>query len=135
MSLNSTLARLTSTLNNGQKARKLEVTLRNNIKVSEVLSILKTEGYIRDFFFKDDQTIQVLLKYYKDKPSISRIEMISKNSKNNIISLKQLQLSHRLIKQQNQGLSTFILSTSKGLLTEYSCINESVGGRIILKIT
>ena len=135
MSLNSTLARLTSTLNNGQKARKLEITLCNNKKISEVLSILKTEGYIRDFFFEDNQKIRVLLKYYKDKPSISKIEMISKNNRNNIISFKQLQLSHRLLKQQNQGLGTFILSTSQGLLTEYDCINRNIGGCIILRIT
>ena len=61
--------------------------------------------------------------------------MISKNKRTNVTSLKQLRLSHKLLKWQNQGLGTFILSTSKGFLTDYDCIVNNVGGRIILKIT
>lgn len=136
MSLNTTLACVTSALRNGYKARKLEINLRTNIKVNDILSILKVQGYIRDYTFSTDKkSTRVFLKYHKDQPSITEIEMISKNNRYNVVSLKQLRFNHKSLKRQNQGLSTFILSTSQGFLTEYDCILNNIGGRIILKIT
>lgn len=136
MSLNTTLACVTSTLRNGYKARKLEINLKTNIIMNEILSILKMQGYIRDYNFSEDKkTVCVFLKYHKEKPSITEIEMISKHNKYNVVSFKKLQFNQKSLKQQNQGLSTFILTTSKGLLTEYDCILNKIGGRIILKIT
>jgi|TARA_B110001450_G_scaffold255939_1_gene284814 small subunit ribosomal protein S8 len=135
MSLNSTLTQFSSILKNGQKANKLEVIVKKNSNTKNVLDILKKEGFIRDYITANDYTFCVYLKYFQDKPSIQELTVISKNNRYNITSLKQLRNDVKILRKQNQGLSTLILSTSEGLLTDYESISRNIGGQIILKIT
>ena len=39
-----------------------------------------------------------------------------------------------LKKKNNQGLGLFLLSTSKGILSDYESIEQNIGGQIILRV-
>ena len=81
-----------------------------------------------------EKKIEVLLKYLSDKPVISKIEPISAYNKNKFISVNNLIQIKELTKKSNQGLGLFILSTSKGILSDYQSIEENIGGQLILRV-
>ena len=74
------------------------------------------------------------MKYLSDKPVITKIEPISAYNKNKFISANNLLQLKELTKKSNQGLGLFILSTSKGILSDYKSIEKNVGGQLILRV-
>ena len=63
-----------------------------------------------------------------------KIEPISAYNKNKFISANNLLQLKELTKKSNQGLGLFILSTSKGILSDYKSIEKNVGGQLILRV-
>ena len=50
------------------------------------------------------------------------------------ISVNTLKNLTRKLKKTNKGLGLFILSTPKGILSDYQCILKNTGGQLLLKI-
>ena len=94
---------------------------------------MKKEGFIRGYHITD-KNISVLLKYFTDKPVINIIEPILSYNKNKYTSVKSLIQLKDLKKKNNQGLGLFLLSTSKGILSDYESIEQNIGGQIILRV-
>ena len=132
MSFNSTLCDMTTRIRNGQNARKLEILSLKSQLCLNVLKVLEKEGYIRGYIEKE-KSINILLKYINDKPVITEIEAILPKSKDTYLSLKTLRNSKKKIKN-NKGLSLLILSTPKGVLTDYQSILNNTGGRLLIKV-
>jgi small subunit ribosomal protein S8 len=87
-------------------------------------------GYIRGFVVVDNKTITVLLKYINNKPVIRNIYVISTPGRR--VYLK----SNELKKQVNRKDSGFyVISTSKGLITDEESVLFNVGGEALIKIT
>ena len=120
-------------IRNGQKTRKLKILVKKSKNTINILDILRTEGFIRGYII-EDKNISVLLKYLSDKPVITKIEPISAYNKNKFISANNLLQLKELTKKSNQGLGLFILSTSKGILSDYKSIEKNVGGQLILRV-
>lgn len=133
MALHSVLNDLTVQIRNGQTKRKLEINVNNTTSSINILKVLKKEGFIRDYIIENNK-INILLKYIADKPSISMIEPILINNRNNIVSVKKLVEKRNLLQMNNQGLGIFILTTSKGILSDIESIERNIGGQIILKV-
>ena len=133
MTIFSTISDLAVRIRNGQKTRKLKILVKKSKNTINILDILKTEGFIRGYII-EDKNISVLLKYLSDKPVITKIEPISAYNKNKFISANNLLQLKELTKKSNQGLGLFILSTSKGILSDYKSIEKNVGGQLILRI-
>lgn len=133
MSIYSTITDFSARIRNAYKARKLEVSIKKSTKIINILKVLQDEGFIRGFSI-EEKTIKVFLKYLADKPVISKIEPISISNKNKFISIKNLIQLKEIAKKNNQGLGLFILSTSKGILSDYKSIEKNVGGQIILRV-
>lgn len=133
MALHSVLNDLTVQIRNGQTKRKLEINVNNTTSSINILKVLKKEGFIRDYIIENNK-INILLKYIADKPSISMIEPILINNRNNIVSVKKLVEKRNLLQMNNQGLGIFILTTSKGILSDIESIKRNIGGQIILKV-
>ena len=133
MALHSTLSDLCTRIRNGQKSRKLEIFVKKTQKTINILKVLKKEGFIRGYYI-NDKNILILLKYFTDKPVINIIEPILSYNKNKYISVKSLIQLKELKKKNNQGLGLFLLSTSKGILSDYESIEQNIGGQIILRV-
>jgi small subunit ribosomal protein S8 len=133
MTIFSTISDLSTRIRNGQKTRKLNILVKKSNNTKNILDILQSEGYIRGYVVKE-KNIEVLLKYLSDKPVISKIEPISAYNKNKFISANNLVQLKELTKKSNQGLGLFILSTSKGILSDYKSIENNIGGQLILRV-
>jgi small subunit ribosomal protein S8 len=132
MSFNSTLCDMITRIRNGQHARKLEIFSVKSKLCLSVLKVLEKEGYIRGYIERE-KSINILLKYIKDKPVITKIETILSNDKNSYLSVKSLGKFGK-ISHNNKGLSLLILSTPKGVLTAYESILKNTGGRLLIKV-
>jgi len=120
-------------IKNGYKARKKTIILQRSNLCIEILKILRQEGYIKGFQV-GDRSINVLLKYFRDKPVIKDIIYYSPLSAKTTVSFKQLkQLCENKSKKTN-GLNLNILSTSLGLLSDYTCLDNRLGGKLLLMI-
>ncbi|MDV3198131.1 MAG: 30S ribosomal protein S8 [Vigna little leaf phytoplasma] len=88
-----------------------------------ILKIIKKEGFIKDFHLdKDGKNILIYLKYTENKERVIRgLKRVSK-----YVSVKKIP------KVANFGIA--IISTSKGLLTNYEALERKIGGEVLAYI-
>lgn len=111
---------------NGQQSKLTDIKIKHSKFSLDILNVLYEEGYISDYkedLFNGHKVITVKLKYYNNSPAIKKIEKISKNN----ISLKLLDLV-------DLGLVTYILSTSKGIISGKEARRLRIGGTILLVV-
>jgi len=132
MSLSDPLGDMLTRIRNGQKARKSVITSPSSNLRLNVLQVLKSEGYIRDYCREDTKDgqgeITIELKYYENAPVISRVDRISKPGRrvySNITDLKPVL----------NGLGISILSTSKGVLSDGAAREQNVGGEVLCSVS
>ncbi|MBW2334835.1 MAG: 30S ribosomal protein S8 [Deltaproteobacteria bacterium] len=108
---------------------KVEVP-SSKIKIN-IVKILKFEGYIRNYkIIKDDRQgiIVIYLKYNEDKSSVIKdLKRISKPS-------CRVYSRYNKIPRVLNGLGIHIVSTSKGLLTDWEARQMGIGGEIICSV-
>ena len=95
-----------------------------------VLGVLEREGYINGFkeITKGDRAfLRVTLRYYEGKPVINKIERVSKPSRRVYSKLKK-------ISSVFNGFGIYILSTSKGIMSDVEAREQNVGGEILCKV-
>lgn len=132
MSLSDPLGDMLTRIRNGQKARKSAITSPSSNLRLNVLQVLKSEGYIRDYRREDTKDgqgeITIELKYYENAPVISKVDRISKPGRrvySNITDLKPVL----------NGLGISILSTSKGVLSDGAARELNVGGEVLCSVS
>ena len=109
--------------------RKFEVVEAPASKIKrDIANILKTEGYVKDVeFIEDDKQgiIRVFLKYGKDgEKVITNLKRISKPG------LRVYVKSGEVPKVLN-GLGTAVISTSEGVVTDKSARAKNIGGEVL----
>jgi len=119
------------------RIRNGQMRLLNTINVpasnfrSEILEVLKSEGYISNFFVdkkeNNKSTLRVDLKYYEGAPVIREIKRISKPGR------RVYSRATSIPKIQN-GLGLAILSTPKGVMSDHQARKNNLGGEIICKV-
>ncbi len=132
MSMNSLLADTLARIKNAQMARKPFTLVKASGFVEGVLSVLKQEGYIGDFLKFEERKgvalIKVDLLYYKGSPVISQIKMHSKPGCRVYKSVKDIPISRN-------GLGTFVVSTSKGIVAGHTAVKDlGIGGEVLFEI-
>ncbi len=131
MSRSSLLADVLTRIRNGQQARHSFVVSNYSNFIKSCLDVLKKEGYIKEYEqFTEGNSIAMLkidLKYYKGSPVINKLKMISTPGCRVYKSINNLPKSHN-------GLGTYVLSTSKGILTDHFARVENVGGEVLFEI-
>jgi len=130
MAMNDLLSDMIARIKNGQKARLTQVMCRNSKLCANVLEVLKGEGYIRDWrkVEKDNkQDIEIDLKYHEGEPVIKEIKRQSKPGRRTYGSIR------RLPKFFN-GLGIAILSTSKGVMSDFDARQAGVGGEVLCSV-
>ena len=109
--------------------RKFEVVEAPASKIKrDIANILKTEGYVKDVeFIEDDKQgiIRVFLKYGKDgEKVITNLKRISQPR------LRVYVKSGEVPKVLN-GLGTAVISTSEGVVTDKAARAKNIGGEVL----
>jgi small subunit ribosomal protein S8 len=131
MSMTDPIADLLTRIRNGSMAKLQKVDIpSSNLKVG-IASVLKNEGFIKNYKVISDQKqgiLRIYLKYIDEKDSvISEIKRVSKPGGRRYVKSDQ-------IPKIKQGLGIAILSTSKGLLTDKLARVAGVGGELICTV-
>tara|TARA_Y100000817_G_C16758642_1_gene500550 strand:- start:623 stop:994 length:372 start_codon:yes stop_codon:yes gene_type:complete len=119
------------------RIRNGQMRLLNTIDVpaskfrSQILEILKNEGFINNFRLEkkeDKKNILIIdLKYFEGNPVIKEIKRISKPGRrvySRAVSIPKVQ----------NGLGVAILSTSKGVMSDDDARKNNLGGEIICRV-
>jgi small subunit ribosomal protein S8 len=128
--MNHAVSQLVTCLKNGQMARKEKViTPSSKLKMS-VLEILKKEGFVKDFVVESNGSFDVLeitLGYNGTQPVIKDIEVISTPGKRMYSGVNDIPVVYN-------GLGVVVLSTPRGVITDYEAKHLNVGGELLLKV-
>ena len=130
MSMNDFLSDMIARIKNGQKARLAQVKCQSSKLCGNVLEVLKNEGYIRDWREIQDgnkKDIEVDLKYHEGEPVIKEIKRESKPGRRTYGSIKALPKFFN-------GLGIAILSTSKGVMSDFDARSANVGGEVLCSV-
>src|SRR5579872_6044031 len=130
MSMNYRLADMLALIRNGQQARLAQVRCHASNLLGNVLEVLKNEGYIADYkkITEDNKSaFEIELKYYEGERVIKEIKCISKPGRRVYCEIS------RLPKFFN-GLGIAILSTSKGVMSDFDARVANVGGEILCSV-
>ncbi len=118
-------------IRNGQMRSLNKISIPFSVFRSEILEVLKKEGYIINFNIdKDDKNrklILVDLKYFEGQPVIREIKRISKPG-------RRVYSRATSIPRVHNGLGLAILSTSKGVMSDSEAIKNNLGGEIICRV-
>ncbi|AHX04843.1 30S ribosomal protein S8 [Ehrlichia japonica] len=128
MSLSDPIANFLTSIRNGQLSMNKVVVVSYSYVIHAILQILLSEGYIDGFTEKSKSSnikfFEVKLKYYNGAPVISQIARISKPGKRSYCSAKSMPKFYN-------GLGLYIVSTSKGIMSDYNARKSGVGGEIL----
>lgn len=131
MAMNDLLSDMLARIRNGQMANLAKISCPASHLLVNVLAVLKKEGYITDYARKDldagKAEIEIELKYYEGEPVIKEIKRISKPGRRDYSKITQLPQFHN-------GLGIAILSTSKGVMSDYDARLANVGGEVLCSV-
>jgi len=130
MSMNYRLADMLAQIRNGQQARLAEVKVQASKFLGNVLEVLKKEGFINDYakVEEDNQAeYKIDLKYYEGERVIKEIVCISKPGRRVYCNIAKLPKYYN-------GLGIAILSTSKGVMSDFDARQAGVGGEVLCSV-
>jgi len=131
MSLSDPIADMLTRIRNAVRVDKSTVNVKASKICQGVASVLKDEGYIKDYDRIDDGRqgiLRIHLKYsVEGEPVIHEITRKSKPGKRIYNSVDKLP---RVL----DGLGITIVSTSKGVMSDRQCRRENVGGELICTV-
>ena len=118
-------------IRNGQMRSLNKISIPFSVFRSEILEVLKKEGYIINFSIdkgeNNKKLLLVDLKYYEGQPVIREIKRISKPG-------RRVYSRATSIPRVHNGLGVAILSTSKGVMSDSEAIKNNLGGEIICRV-
>ncbi|OUW97035.1 MAG: 30S ribosomal protein S8 [Pelagibacteraceae bacterium TMED237] len=131
MAFNDALSDMLARIKNAHKAKKSFTSCFKSKLNINVLSVLKDEGYIRDFKDVEERkgisSIKIDLKYYNGSPVIKKIKRISKPGVRVYSKISDLEKPYG-------GLGISILSTPKGVMSDQQARKNNVGGEVLCEV-
>lgn len=127
MSMTDPIADMLTRIRNGQKARKVSVSMPASTAKEAVARVLKDEGYIVDFGTDGEgakKQLNVELKYFNGVPVIEKIQRASRPG------LRIYRGKEDLPKVLG-GLGVAIVSTSAGVMSDRQAREKGVGGEVL----
>lgn len=131
MAMTDPIADMLTRIRNANMARLQKVDMpSSNIKVN-IATVLKNEGFIKNFkVISDDKqgVLRIYLKFIDEKdPVINEIKRVSKPGGRRYVACDQ-------IPTVKNGLGVAVLSTSRGVLSDKSARDAGVGGELLCTI-
>lgn len=131
MSFNDPLSDLVTRIRNGQAARLSAIKSPASKLRTNLLEVLKREGYIRDYAVTQQGNgiaeLTVELKYSEGQPVIKEIKRVSKPGRRVYTQVKD-------VPRVYNGLGISILSTPRGVLSDKEAREANVGGEILCRV-
>ena len=131
MAMSDPLGDMLTRIRNGQSARKSVVSSPSSRFRTNVLEVLKREGYIRSYSSVDVRPgikeLQIELKYHDGQPVISEIQRVSRPGRRVYYGIRDLPRVYN-------GLGIAILSTPRGVLSDSEARTANVGGEVLCHV-
>lgn len=127
MSMQDPVADMLTCMRNAQAMGIQKVSSPFSNLKTEILRVLKEEGFIESFEVTaadNKKNIQVTLKYYQGRPVIEKIKRVSKPALRIYKGCDDLPLIRG-------GLGIAIVSTPKGVMTDKTARAQNVGGEVL----
>jgi len=124
------IADMLNRIRNAQAVFKETVDIPFSKIKLEISKILFKKGFIKSSESKGKKNkkfIRITLKYNKKTPAISGLKRISKPG-------QRIYLPYIKVKKSKGGYGIFIVSTSKGLMTNKEAKRQKLGGEVICEI-
>ena len=131
MTMTDPIADMLTRIRNGQKARKLSVSMPASTAKEAVAKVLKDEGYITGFSTDGEgvkKQLSVELKYFEGLPVIETIQRTSKPG------LRIYRGKEELPKVLG-GLGVAIVSTSAGVMSDRQAREKGIGGEVLCVVS
>ena len=127
MSMTDPIADMLTRIRNGQKARKVSVSMPASNAKEAVAKVLKYEGYITGYSSDGEgaaRQLSVELKYFDGVPVIEHIARVSRPG------LRIYRGKEDLPKVLG-GLGISIVSTSAGVMSDAQAREKGIGGEVL----
>jgi small subunit ribosomal protein S8 len=114
-------------IRNGQKARKVSVSMPASNAKEAIAAVLKNEGYITDFASDGEgaaRQLSVELKYFDGVPVIEKIERASRPG-------LRIYRGKDEVPKILGGLGVAIVSTSAGVMSDRQAREKGIGGEVL----
>ena len=125
------IADMLTRIRNGQRVLKEKVSAPHSREKESILRVLKDEGYIRDYHstVSEDgkKNLIIELKYYEGSPVIQKVSRCSRPGLRSYSKIRDLPFV-------SGGLGIYVLSTSRGVLSDVEARKIGVGGEVICSI-
>lgn len=131
MSMSDPLGDMLTRIRNGQQANLTSVVCPASKLRTNVLEVLKSEGFIRGYEVnevrKGVSEITIELKYHEGEAVIREIKRVSTPGRRVYSKIKDLNRVYN-------GLGISILTTPRGVMSDVQARNENVGGEILCRV-
>ncbi len=124
------VADLLTRIRNAYKARLQMVTCPASGLLIDISKVLEQEGFIKTHRVEEDgakRSLIIELKYIEGEPAVRELKRVSKSG------LRKYSKVAKLPKHYN-GLGISILSTSKGVMSDFAARQEHVGGEVLCTV-
>ena len=131
MSMSDPIADMLTRIRNGQKARKVSVSMPSSTAKVAVASVLKDEGYITGYSTEAEgvkNELSIELKYFEGTPVIENVQRVSKPG------LRIYRGTEELPKVLG-GLGIAIISTSAGVMSDRQARKQGIGGEVLCVVS
>lgn len=128
--VNDRVADLLSRIRNAQKARLQTLTCPASGLLADICTVLEREGYIRNHRLEMDgnkRNLVIELKYHEGEPVIRKLTRVSKSGQRKYSGVATLPKHYN-------GLGISILSTSKGVMSDFDARQQHVGGEVLCTV-
>lgn len=131
MALSDPLGDMLTRIRNGQRARMASVDSPASKLRTNVLEVLKREGYIRGYSQQELRPgvsqLKIELKYHEGEPVIKQITRVSKPGRRVYSKIGDLP-------KVFNGLGIAILSTPRGVMSDNEARAANVGGEVLCRV-
>ncbi|MFM9890105.1 MAG: 30S ribosomal protein S8 [Rickettsiales bacterium] len=128
--MNDRVADFLTRLRNATKAQLATVTCPYSRLLADICVVLEAEGFIRAHRMEEEGTkknLVVEMKYFDGEPAIRELKRVSKSGLRKYSSVKALPKHYN-------GLGISIVSTSKGVMTDFAARQNQVGGEVLCTV-
>ncbi len=127
MTMTDPISDMLTRIRNGQKARKVSVSMPASNAKEAVARVLKDEGYITDYAVSGEgasKELNVELKYFEGVPVIEKIQRTSRPG-------LRIYRGKEELPRVLGGLGVAIVSTSAGVMSDREAREKGIGGEVI----
>ena len=125
------LADMLTQIRNAQSRSKATVRCPASRLRRDVLGVLKKEGYVQGFKLIKENPIkpqlEIALKYFEGGGVISELQKVSKPG-------RRIYTKAKAMPQVYSRLGIFVLSTSKGVMSDLEARKLNIGGEILCRV-